>query len=85
MKITYDIKCPKCNRTNKSRLMLDKELYNIRVNEFDFSCDHCKTSYFYQYGMISFKNEMSTYKNDYTSEIHKIVHDVKEELANKIL
>lgn len=68
--------CPKCDTPQE----IEMEFEGSVVNQFDFECIcQCGCVFKYQYENVSYKNEMSSYKNEYTydilSEVEKIMID----------
>jgi len=56
--------CPKC----RDKDVIEVELGRFKIEKFDFSCT-CGFNFKYQYGNVSYRDEMSGYKNPYINEI----------------
>lgn len=62
--------CPKCRKIRQVQASFGRY-----IDEFDFGCT-CGLSFKYQYGNVSYKNEMSMYKNTYINEILDGVREI---------
>lgn len=73
--------CPECRIIKNINVEMD-EFIEQEIAQFDFECQ-CGCKFKYQYDNVSYRNEMSAYKNKHTMFIRDEVGRIQSSIINR--